>query len=132
MRQADMPDAGGWHPLFRNWPRLSFGPYTVSRLSSEITRRRPIALATASPLCESKRQRTSNSPQFPLDFVDRLARCTNHALSLRKASIPALSPRSTLCERTNCGTGRPLAVYICDYARGTEPRIFLLPPSTHP
>jgi hypothetical protein len=27
----------------------------------------------------------------------------------------------------------PLAVYICDYARGAEPRFFLLyPPSTHP
>jgi hypothetical protein len=56
-----------------------------------------------------------------------LARGTNYYC--RPAS--PRSARSTLCERTNCGTGRPLAVYICDYARGTEPRFFLLTPSTH-
>jgi hypothetical protein len=80
--------------------------------SSSMTRRQPISPPTASPPCESKQTRTSNSRLLPLDFVEDSRAVRNRALSPRKASILALSPRSTLCERTNCGTGRPLAVYF--------------------
>jgi hypothetical protein len=88
--------------------------------SSSTTRRQPISPPTASPPCESKETRTSNSRLLPMDFVEDSRAGRNRALSPRKASIPALSPRSTLCERTNCGTRRPLTVYFrYQIARGT-------------
>jgi hypothetical protein len=89
--------------VFRNWPRLVIRTLHCQLiLGREPSSPTYISLLTAAPPCASKRPRTSNSRLLPLDFVGDSRAERNRALSPHKASIPALSPSSTLCERTKC------------------------------
>jgi hypothetical protein len=93
----------------------SFGPYTISHLARYLAVRlynfRLLPLSVQ--VC-----RTKNFKQSATSFGTR--RRLVRGTKLRTVTPQGLAPCSTLGERTNCGTGRPLVVYICHaQARGT-------------